>query len=146
GMIRGSASNGMLCSARELELGDDHSGIIELPEDAPVGTGYADYARLGGAVFDIAVTPNRGDATGVYGIARDLAAYGLGGLADGTVPHVASPGGPSPIAVELRFAEGEPRACRMFAGRLIGGVNNAPSPAWLRDRLRAIGLRPINAL
>lgn len=146
GNIRGQASNGMLCSARELKLGDDHSGIIELAEDAPVGMTYVDYAQLGGAVFDIAVTPNRGDATGVRGVARDLAAYGLGDLSEDNIAPVPSPGGPSPIAVELRFNAGEPMACRMFAGRLIRGVDNGPSPAWLRDRLRAIGLRPISAL
>ncbi len=144
--IRGAASNGMLCSAAELELSNDHDGIIRLPDDAPVGVSYVEYAGLGGVTFDISVTPNRGDATGVYGIARDLAAFGVGTLKDGTIRPVASPGGKSPIAVELRFSEGEPVACRMFAGRLIKGVKNGPSPDWLQARLRAIGLRPISAL
>ena len=145
-VIRGAPSNGMLCSAAELELSNDHDGIIELPEDAPVGTLYVDYAGLGEVVFDVAITPNRGDATGVAGIARDLAAYGLGKLTTPAIKPQPSPGGKSPIPVELRFAEGEPQVCRMFAGRLISGVRNGPSPEWLQARLRAIGLRPISAL
>jgi phenylalanyl-tRNA synthetase beta chain len=145
-VIRGEKSDGMLCSAMELQLSDDHEGIVRLPDDAPVGVSYADYARLGGAVFDVAITPNRGDCAGVRGIARDLAAFGLGRLIDRPAVPQPSPGGASPIGVELRFADGEPQACRMFAGRLIRGVRNGPSPDWLQARLRAIGLRPINAL
>ena len=145
-MIRGAPSNGMLFSAMELQLGNDHDGIIELPDDAPVGKSYVDYAGIGGVVFDISLTPNRGDAASVRGVARDLAAYGIGTLKDGTIVPVPSPGGKSPIAVELRFSKDEPQACRMFAGRLIRGVRNGPSPRWLQDRLRAIGLRPISAL
>ncbi len=145
-VIRGEKSDGMLCSAMELQLSEDHEGIIVLPDDAPVGMPYVDYAHLSGAVFDVSITPNRGDATSVRGIARDLAAYGLGTLKDGTVPPHPSPGGKSPIAVELRFSAGEPVACRMFAGRLVRGVANGPSPQWLQERLRAIGLRPISAL
>jgi len=146
GVIRGSASNGMLCSAAELELSEDHDGIIELPADAPVGTRYVDYAGIGRVVIDIAVTPNRGDATGVYGIARDLAAFGLGTLRPGAVARQPSPGGASPIRVGLDFAAGEPQVCRMFSGRLITGVRNGPSPDWLQSRLKSVGLRPINAL
>ena len=145
-VIRGETSNGMLCSAMELELSEDHEGIIKLPDDAPVGAPYVDYAGLSRVVFDVSITPNRGDATSVRGIARDLAAYGLGTLKDGAVPMQRSPGGKSPIAVELRFTAGEPVACRMFAGRLISGVKNGPSPDWMQQRLRAIGLRPISAL
>ncbi|MBN9304996.1 MAG: phenylalanine--tRNA ligase subunit beta [Devosia sp. 67-54] len=145
-VIRGQPSNGMLCSAMELELSNDHEGIIVLPDDAPIGMPYVEYAKLGGVVFDISITPNRGDATSVLGVARDLAAFGIGTLRDGAIAPQPSPGGASPIAVELRFAEGEPEACRMFAGRLISGVKNGPSPSWLQDRLRAIGLRPISAL
>jgi phenylalanyl-tRNA synthetase beta chain len=145
-MIRGAPSNGMLCSAMELELGADHDGIIELRADAPVGQSYAEYAGVGGVVFDVAITPNRGDATGVLGIARDLAAYGLGTLRTPPLEPVPSTGGPSPIGVDLRFGPGEPQVCRMFAGRLIRNVRNGPSPEWLQARLRAIGLRPINAL
>ena len=144
GVIRGQASNGMLCSAMELELSEDHEGIIRLPDDAPVGQRYVDYAGINGVVIDVAITPNRGDATGVYGIARDLAAYGLGTLKDASVPAQPSPGGKSPIGVALNFAD-DP-ACKMFAGRLIRGVKNGPSPQWLQDRLRAIGLRPISTL
>ena len=146
GVIRGAPSNGMLCSAMELELSDDHDGIIALPDDAPVGVRYVDYAGLHGAVIDISITPNRGDATGVRGVARDLAAFGLGTLKSTDTPPQPSPGGASPIGVDLRFAEGETKACRMFAGRLIRNVRNGPSPQWLQDRLRAVGLRPISAL
>ena len=145
-VIRGEKSNGMLCSAAELELSEDHDGIIVLPDDAPVGVPYVDYAHLGGVVFDISLTPNRGDAASVRGVARDLAAYGLGTLKDGTIAAQPSPAGKSPIGVELRFGADQPQACRMFAGRLISGVRNGPSPQWLQDRLRAIGLRPISAL
>ncbi len=145
-VIRGQPSNGMLCSAMELQLSDDHEGIIALPDEAPVGVPYVEYAKLGGVVFDISITPNRGDAASVRGIARDLAAFGIGTLKDGTIAPQPSPGGKSPIAVELRFAGSAPAACRMFAGRLIAGVRNGPSPSWLQERLRAIGLRPISAL
>ncbi|HTJ58093.1 MAG TPA: phenylalanine--tRNA ligase subunit beta [Devosiaceae bacterium] len=146
-IIRGAVSNGMLCSAAELELSEDHDGIIELPEDAPVGVPYVDYAGINGVVFDISITPNRGDCTGVLGIARDLAAFGLGTLKNDKIAAVpATASGPGPIGVDLRFGADEPQACRMFAGRLITGVKNGPSPDWLQARLRAIGLRPINAL
>ena len=146
GNIRGEESNGMLCSGRELQLSDDHNGIIELREDAPIGARFVDVAGINGVVFDISITPNRGDATGVHGIARDLAAFGLGTLKDGTIAPIASTAGKSPIAVALNFAQGEPQACQMFAGRLIRGIQNGPSPDWLQARLRAVGLRPINAL
>ncbi|MCK8783618.1 phenylalanine--tRNA ligase subunit beta [Roseomonas sp. NAR14] len=145
GEIRGVKSEGMMCSARELGLGEDHAGIIELPEDAPVGAGYAEWAGLDDPVIEISVTPNRGDALSVRGVARDLAAAGLGTLRPegrylrpGTVPA----GGPS----ALRWAIDDPRACAWVLGRTISGLRNGPSPQWLRDRLTAIGLRPINAL
>lgn len=144
--IRGAPSNGMLCSAAELELSNDHDGIITLAEDAPVGAKYVDYAGINGVVFDISITPNRGDATGVYGVARDLAAYGLGVLKTTDMSPVASVG-PSPIAaLPHRFGPDEPKAIRRFGGRYIRGVRNGPSPAWLQQRLRAVGLRPINAI
>jgi len=147
GNIRGEESNGMLCSERELLISDEHDGIIDLPEDAPVGTKYVEYAGLNDVVIDIAITPNRGDCTGVYGIARDLSAVGVGELKDGTVQPVKSTlDGQGDISVEFNFAEGEPQACKMFAGRLFKGVKNGPSPEWLQKRLIAIGLRPINAL
>jgi phenylalanyl-tRNA synthetase beta chain len=140
-VIRGVASRGMLCSAYELGLGDDHEGIIELPEDAPVGAPYASYADLGDTVLDIKVTPNRADCLGVRGIARDLAASGLGSLQ----PLDASPVPGcfrSPIAVHIE----DRSACPLFLGRYIRGVRNGPSPAWLQKRLDAIGLRPISTL
>lgn len=147
GVIRGEESNGMLCSERELLLSDDHDGIIDLPADAPVGERYVDYAKLNDVVVDIAITPNRGDCTGIYGVARDLAAAGIGELKDGTVKPVPSTlAGEGDISVEFRFGEGEPQACKQFAGRLFKNVKNGPSPEWLQQRLIAIGLRPINAL
>lgn len=145
-VIRGAPSNGMLCSAAELELSNDHDGIIELPEDAPIGKKYVDYAGINGVVFDISITPNRGDATGVYGVARDLAAFGLGTLKKTDMSPVPSKG-PSPIpALPHQFAEGEPKAIRKFAGRYFRGIKNGPSPDWLQARLRAVGLRPINTV
>ncbi|MFO1150052.1 MAG: phenylalanine--tRNA ligase subunit beta [Alsobacter sp.] len=145
GTIRGVESRGMLCSAMELGLGEDHDGIIDLPQDAPVGVRYADWAGLGDPVIDFAVTPNRADALGVHGVARDLAAAGLGPLID--KPIQAVPGSyPCPTGVRLAF-EGEDKAlCPAFALRLVRGVRNGPSPEWMQRRLRAIGLRPINAL
>jgi phenylalanyl-tRNA synthetase beta chain len=147
-VIRGALSNGMLCSAAELELSNDHDGIIVLPGDAPVGQSYVEYAGIGGVVYDISITPNRGDATGIYGVARDLAAYGLGELNPTTVYFAPVPSsGPSPIPpLQQQFAPGEPKAIRKFAGRYIAGVKNGPSPEWLQKRLRDVGLRPINAL
>jgi phenylalanyl-tRNA synthetase beta chain len=146
--IRGAMSNGMLCSAAELELSNDHDGIIVLPDDAPIGVPYVEYAGIGGVVFDISITPNRGDATGIYGVARDLAAYGLGELNPTTVYMARVPSqGASPIPpLPQTFAPGEPKAIRKFAGRYIAGVKNGPSPEWLQKRLRDVGLRPINAL
>src|SRR5690606_35400667 len=145
-VIRGAPSNGMLCSAAELELSNDHDGIIELPEDAPIGAKYVDYAGINGVVFDISITPNRGDATGVYGVARDLAAFGLGTLKTTDFSPVPSHG-PSPIPpLPQNFAAGESKAIRKFAGRYIANVKNGPSPDWLQARLRAVGLRPINAV
>ncbi|MHA6730027.1 phenylalanine--tRNA ligase subunit beta [Devosia sp. A369] len=146
GNIRGQVSNGMLCSNAELELSNDHDGIIELPADAPIGVSYPDYAGINGVIFDISITPNRGDATGVYGIARDLAAFGLGTLKATDMSPVPSQG-PSPIApLPHQFAADEPKAIRKFGGRLITGVKNGPSPEWLQQRLRAVGLRPVNAV
>jgi len=145
-VIRGEKSDGMLCSAAELELSNDHDGIIELPADAPVGVPYVEYARLGNTVIDISITPNRGDATGVYGVARDLAAFGLGTLKPTDMSPVPSKG-PSPIPpLPHNFAPGEPKAIRKFAGRYFKGIKNGPSPDWLQQRLRAVGLRPINAV
>lgn len=145
GVIRGVESNGMLCSAAELQISEDHDGIIDLPDDAPVGGAYAAYAGLDDAVIEIAVTPNRADALGVSGIARDLAAAGLGTLKTAPVQPVRGTF-PCPTGVKLDLAEGDRHLCPAFALRLVRGVRNGPSPDWLQARLRAIGLRPINAL
>jgi len=140
-VIRGVASCGMLCSAYELGLGDDHEGIVELPEDAPVGVPYASYAGLGDTVLDIKVTPNRADCLGVLGIARDLAASGLGQLKPLNATPV--PGSfRSPIGIHIE----DRSACPLFLGRHLRGLRNGPSPEWLRGRLEAIGLRPISTL
>ena len=141
GEIRGVQSAGMLLSAREMGLGDDHSGIIELPEDAPVGMPYARWAGLDDPVIDISVTPNRGDALAVRGVARDLAAAGLGTLKPFTPEKV-----PSTFASPLVWCIDMPEACPWVLGRAVRGLRNGPSPQWLQDRLLSIGLRPINAL
>jgi phenylalanyl-tRNA synthetase beta chain len=145
GTIRGVESRGMLCSAAELEISDDHEGIIELPDDAPVGTPYATYARLDEPVVQIGLTPNRPDCASVHGIARDLAAAGLGTLKNDGVAAV-NGAGACPVSVTLDFAPGDETLCPMFALRLVRGVRNGPSPEWMQRRLAAIGLRPINAL
>ena len=162
--IRGIESNGMMCSVRELELGDEHDGILELPDDAPVGMAFADYHGAD-PVLDVAITPNRPDCMGVYGIARDLAAAGLGTLlplpfrgedrGEGHYPLIPplptlSPAGarailgsfPCPLPIRTDDAEG----CPAFYGRVIKGVTNGPSPQWLQDRLISAGQRPISAL
>lgn len=147
GNIRGVESHGMMASERELELSEEHEGIIELPS-GEVGQKFIDWLAENDPakvdpVIEIAITPNRQDALGVHGIARDLAARGLGtlkALKVETVPGVF----PSPI--EVTIDEDTRDGCHVFAGRLIKGVKNGPSPKWLQDRLRAIGLRPISAL
>jgi phenylalanyl-tRNA synthetase beta chain len=143
--IRGVASNGMLCSEREMGLTDEHTGIIDLPLDTPVGTPMAKVFGLDDPVIEIKLTPNRGDCLGVRGIARDLAAAGLGKLKPLEIKPV--PGAyNSPIGVTLDFPGGAEKACPIFVGRHIRNVKNGPSPAWLQQRLKAIGLRPISAL
>jgi phenylalanyl-tRNA synthetase beta chain len=139
--IRGVKSFGMMCSARELQLGDDHEGILDLPADAPVGAAYADWAGLSDPLIDIAVTPNRQDCLGVAGVARDLAAAGVGTLISKSFAPVAGTFA-NPVPIRLEDAQG----CPAFAGQVVRGVRNGPSPAWLQQRLRAIGLRPISAL
>ena len=139
--IRGVESHGMMCSSRELELGEDHEGIVELPEDAPVGAGYAEWAGLDDPVFDIAITPNRQDCMGVRGIARDLAAAGLGTLKPLDVPQI---DGAFPCPVEIRTDD--PEGCPAFFGRVVRAVANGPSPEWLQRRLKSVGQRPISAL
>ena len=145
GTIRGIESRGMLCSARELLLGDEHDGIIELSADAKIGEPVAKALGLTDPLIDVSLTPNRGDAASVYGIARDLAAAGLGNLKDGTVKPVAGKF-PSPKSIALNFESDTADACPLFAGRLIRGVKNGPSPKWVQDRLKAVGLRSISAL
>jgi len=141
--IRGVESNGMLCSAWEMGLSEDHEGIIELPADAPVGAPFARTMGLDDPVIEVKVTPNRADCLGVRGLARDLAAAGLGTLKPLEVQPV--PGTfPSPTHVHL--AHLDPKACPLFIGRTIRNVRNGESPAWLKERLTAIGLRPISAL
>ena len=140
GQIRGEVSEAMLLSAREMGLGDDHEGIVELPEEAPVGGSYAAWAGLDDPVIEIAVTPNRGDALSVRGIARDLAAAGLGTLKPWN-PEPVAPSHASPI----RWETATP-ACPWVLGRHFRNLRNGPSPQWLRCRLESIGLRPISAL
>jgi phenylalanyl-tRNA synthetase beta chain len=145
GVIRGVESNGMLCSEREMGLSDEHNGIIDLPEDAPVGVSFATVLGLDDPLIDISLTPDRADCAGVRGVARDLSAAGLGPLKPLDTTPV--PGQfTSPVSVTLDFPEDQTEACPMFVGRLIRGVKNGPSPRWLQDRLLSIGLRPISAL
>jgi phenylalanyl-tRNA synthetase beta chain len=143
--IRGEESNGMLCSEREMGLSDDHDGIIELPADAPVGAVWAEWAGLDDAIIDIGLTPNRGDCASVRGIARDLAAAGLGTLKPLNIDPVTG-GVDSPIAWKRDFPADAGDACPYVVGRYFRNVKNGDSPQWLQDRLRAIGLRPISAL
>ncbi|MGB6905550.1 MAG: phenylalanine--tRNA ligase subunit beta [Methyloceanibacter sp.] len=143
--IRGVESNGMLLSERELELSDEHAGIIELPSSAKIGSPAAKALGLDDAVVDIAITPNRPDCLGVRGVARDLAAAGLGKLKPDALKPVKGRFA-NPIPIKLDFDKDAASACPIFAGRLIRGVTNGVSPDWLQRRLRAIGLRPINAL
>ena len=144
GKIRGVESRGVLVSEFELQISDDHEGIIDLPQDAPVGANYAHWAGLNDPVIEINLTPNRADCAGVSGIARDLAAAEMGKLRDGSIRPVKGDF-PSPVKVTLDFGT-TPSLCPAFALRLVRGVRNGPSPAWLQRRLIAIGLRPINAL
>jgi len=137
--IRGVESNGMLCSFEELGIAGDSSGIIELPE-APIGSPVADALGLNDPLIDIAITPNRADCLGVRGVARDLAAAGLGTLKPLEIPTIASKGA-SPISVSITTSN-----CQQFIGATISGVKNGESPEWLKSRLTAIGLRPISAL
>ena len=143
--IRGVESNGMLCSARELLLGDDHAGIIELVGDVPVGRPASETIKVEGPVIEVAVTPNRSDCFGVLGIARELAAAGLGELQSrdcSPVPATFE----SPLQITLDFPPGEGAACPLFVGRMFRGLRNRPSPPWLQERLAAVGLRPISSL
>ena len=139
--IRGVESRGMMCSVRELELGDEHDGVIELPADAPVGALYAEWAGLDDPVIDVNVTPNRQDCMGVHGIARDLAAAGLGTLKPIRIEEV-----PESFPCPIEIRTDDPEGCPAFYGRVVRGVRNGPSPAWLQQRLKSVGQRPISAL
>ena len=150
GKIRDVESRGMMCSARELLLGEDHDGIIELDADAKAGAPVAAALAAKGLlstdpVIDVSITPNRGDAASVWGIARDLAAAGLGTLKTEKVPPVAGKF-PSPKKITLDFAPENKDACPVFSGRLIRGVKNGPAPKWVQERFKAVGMKSISAL
>ncbi len=139
--IRGVESHGMMCSVRELQIGEEHDGIIELAGDAPVGAAFADFAGLNDPVFDVNVTPNRQDCMGVRGIARDLAAAGVGTLKPLAIPQIEGSFA-SPIGIRIE----DPEGCPAFFGRAIRGVRNGPSPEWMQRRLKSAGQRPISAI
>ncbi|MDP9838580.1 phenylalanyl-tRNA synthetase beta chain [Neorhizobium huautlense] len=143
GKIRGVESHGMMCSEKELNMSEDHNGIIDLPADAPIGTSFAAYAGIDDPMIEINLTPNRPDCTSIYGIARDLAASGLGTLKVPAAPALKLEGETS---VGLTIDLDDEKLCPGFGLRLVRGVKNGPSPAWMQTRLKAIGLRPINAL
>lgn len=143
--IRGVESNGMLVSEREMGLSDEHDGIIELDADAPIGAPFADVAGLNDPMLEIAITPNRSDCLGVYGVARDLAAADMGELIEKTITPVKGEF-ECPTNISIELADGHAKNCPAFGLRLVRGIKNGPSPAWLQRRLVAIGLRPINAL
>ena len=143
--IRGVTSNGMLLSEREMDISDEHDGIIDLPENTPIGQPAVIVMGLDDPIIEIAITPNRGDCLGVRGVARDLAAAGIGSLkplANGPVPGAFK----SDINVHLDFDANAQAACPYFVGRYIRGVSNGESPQWLKEKLLSIGLRPISAL
>ncbi len=145
--IRDVESFGMMCSARELELGEDHDGILDLPADAPVGTSFADYAGIDDPVLDVAITPNRQDCMGVRGIARDLAAAGMGTLkplADVYKAKSLEPVEGSDPAPDIRIEDSE--GCPAFYAQAVSGITNGPSSEWMRSKLVAIGQKPISAL
>ena len=147
--VRGVVSNGMLLSERELELSDDHDGIIDLDAELAdkVGERYVDVVGLDDPVIEIAITPNRPDCTGVRGVARDLAAAGLGTLRpEPELKHVVEGEFDCPVDIQLEFDDESADACPVFAGRYVRGVQNGPAPDWMQRRLRAVGLRPISAL
>ena len=140
--IRGVESFGMMCSTKELEMGEDHDGILELaPEDYPIGMPIADAMDMNDPVIEFEVTPNRPDWLGVNSIARDLAAAGIGKVISPEITKTKA-AFDNPQAIRIESSD----ACPAFAGRVIRGVKNGPSPKWLQDRLKAIGLRPISAL
>ena len=144
GVVRGLESEGMMCSSRELGLGDDHDGIIELPADAPIGKSLSDVMACD-PLFDISVTPNRADCLSVRGIARDLAAAGVGRLKPLTFPTPKETF-KSPIGAFLDLPDDSKEACPLFTGRMFRGLQNRQSPEWLKILLQSVGMRPISAL
>jgi len=139
--IRGVDSNGMMCSAQELGFAEDHDGIIDLPAEAPVGVKFSDYMLMDDPVIEIAITPNHQDALGIYGIARDLAAAGIGTLKkQDTSPIEGAFDCPQKVILAHE------KSCPVFAGRYIRGIKNGPSPEWLQHKLRSLGMKPISAL
>ncbi len=146
--VRGVVSNGMMLSEREMQLSDDHQGIVDLDAKLAdrVGQRYVDVLGLGDPVIEVKLTPNRPDCTGVRGIARDLAAAGLGTLKPEKKLDGVEGTYPCPVDIKLEFPVGAESACPVFAGRYVKGIANGPSPAWMQARLKAIGLRPISAV
>ncbi len=146
--VRGVSSNGMLCSEREMQLSDEHEGIVDLGDKhaGDIGKRYVDIMGLDDAVIEVKLTPNRPDCTGVRGIARDLAAAGLGTLRPEPALGKVEGSSDCPVDIKLEFAAEAASACPVFAGRYIKGVKNGASPAWMQKRLKAVGLRPISAL
>jgi len=143
--IRGVASSGMMVSEREMNISEDHDGIIEFSDEHEIGSSAVEALGLNDPVIEIGITPNRGDCLGVRGVARDLAAAGLGTLKP--LPSDPVPGAfKSPIDVHIDLEGEDRKACPYFVGRYVKGVKNGESPKWLKDRLEAIGLRPISAL
>ena len=140
GSIRGERSEGMLCSEAELLISDDHDGIVELPEDAPVGTRYIDYREINDPVIEINVTPNRADCLGVRGVARDLATTEIGSLRPNRARFEGGSGA-SPVSVAI-----ETEHCPIFTYRIVRNVRNGESPDWLKRKLEAVGQKPISAL
>jgi len=141
GKIRGQESNGMLVSMREMNLSDEHDGIIEVADDLEIGTSLTEVFDMNDPIIDIALTPNRGDCAGVRGIARDLAAAGMGTLKELTIPSITG-NGASSVKVNIEAKE----QCPLFMGRLVKNIENKSSPVWMQNRLKAVGLRPISAL
>ncbi len=145
GEIRGETSNGMLCSERELQMSDEHEGIIELDAAAPAGSKFAAFAGLDDPIIEIAITPNRADCLGVRGVARDLAAAGYGRLVDVDFSPLTG-NFDSPVAWQLNLSAAQSHLCPLVSGRAFTGLTNGPSPKWMSQRLTAIGQRPIGAL
>jgi phenylalanyl-tRNA synthetase beta chain len=140
--LRGEPSEGMLCSFSELAISDDHDGIIELPQDAPIGTDIRDYLQLNDSAIEISVTPNRADCLGIIGVARDVAVLNQLPLTEPDMSSVAATISDTlPIRVEA------PQACPRYLGRVVKGINvKAPSPLWMREKLRRAGIRSIDAV